>query len=118
MWEANFAAEQSIKSYLLQDQKATVPNTHDIEALHNLAIWEVPPPQALLDAIKLMPSGRDAVRYRYSEMTSPSLFTVIQRYEASQTICRHYTQILPRKFKLENAGFKMQAPPMPKRGEA
>jgi hypothetical protein len=38
-------------------------------------------------------------------------------YAASQTICQHYTLSLPRKLKLENARFKMKAPPMPERAD-
>ena len=118
IWDANFAAEQCVKCYLLQDETAVIPNTHDIKTLHTLAKWSSPPPRNLLDSIDLMPSGRQAVRYRYSEMGKPSLSAVFELYAASQTICRHYAQALPRKFKLENAGFKMKAPPMPKRGDA
>lgn len=115
IWDANFAAEQAIKCYLLQDMATSVPNTHDVKALHNLARWNSPLPKPLLDSIDLMPSGSDAVRHRYSELGTPSLFAVFDLYAASQTICRHYVQALPRKFLLENARFKMQAPPMPKR---
>ncbi len=115
IWDANFAAEQIIKCFLLQDGTIKVPASHDVKDLHNLAKWSAHPPQPLLDSIALMPSGRDAVRYRYSEMGRPSLSTVIGLYEASQTICRYYALALPRKFRLENARFRMRAPPMPER---
>lgn len=113
IWEVNFAAEQAIKSHLLQKKSVKIPNTHDIKTLHNLVTWNTSPSQSLIDSIALMPSGENAIRYRYSELENPSVFKVMTLYKASQTICRHYVQILPRSIKLDNAGFKMQSPPMP-----
>ncbi len=95
IWEANFAAEQAVKSYLTQVKSPKAPKTHDIKILHQLAIWDTPHPQSLIDSIALMPSGADAVRYRYYELTSPTLSRVMELYEASQIICRHYVEALP-----------------------
>ena len=118
IWDANFAAEQAIKCYLLQDRSIKIPKLHDVKKLHTFANWSNPPPQDLLDSIGLMPSGTEAVRYRYTEMGKHSLSAVIELYAASQSICSHYAQALPGKFKFENANFKMKAPPMPKRDDA
>ena len=117
IWDANFAAEQAMKCYLLQSTSINVPNTHDVRSLHLLAIWPTPPSLSLIDAIDSMPSGTNAVKYRYSELPAPPLSMAMRVYAASQTICRHYTLSLPRKYKFENARFKMQAPPMPERAD-
>jgi len=117
MWDANFAAEQAMKCYLLQSTSTNVPSTHDVRSLHSLAVWVTPPSSSLVDAIDSMPSGTNAVKYRYSELPAPSLSMAMRVYAASQTICQHYTLSLPRKLKLENARFKMKAPPMPERAD-
>lgn len=112
VWDANFAAEQAIKCYLTQSLSTKVPMLHDVRKLAALAI-AAPIPPKVEDALKAMPSGRDAVRYRYNELSMPSLSLAMQFYRATLVICRYFLNAHPRKFRFNNTRIKMRFPPMP-----
>ena len=112
VWDANFAAEQAIKCYLNQSLSAKVPTLHDVRELAKLATAAARP-QEVDDALKAMPSGTEAVRYRYSELPTPPLSLVMKFYRATLVICRHFLNAHPRNIRIDNARFRLRFPPMP-----
>ena len=115
IWEANFAAENAIKCHLQQTRTPKIPNVHDVRQLDLLAVG-LHRPSELDVAISVMPSGTDAVKYRYGELGDVSLTYAMKGYQASLVICRHYANAIPpKRFKFENARIKMKVPPMPRK---
>lgn len=115
IWEANFAAENAIKCHLQQTRTPKIPNVHDVRQLALLAVG-LHRPSELDVAISVMPSGTDAVKYRYGELGDVSLTYAMKGYQASLVICRHYANAIPpKRFKFENARIKMKVPPMPRK---
>lgn len=112
VWDANFAAEQAVKCYLHQAQSVEVPNKHDVRKLAMLAAAEHTP-QGVTVALEKMPSGADAIGYRYGEISTPSLSMVLSIYRAALVICRYYLNAYPRSIRLDNARFQLKFPPMP-----
>jgi len=116
IWEANFAAENAIKCYLRQASTTLkVPTVHDVSQLDLLATG-LHHPSELDVAISVMPSGINAVKYRYGELGDVPLTYAMKVYQASLVICRHYANAIPpKRFKFENARIKMKVPPMPRK---
>lgn len=112
VWDANFAAEQAIKCYLNQSLKTKVPTLHDVQRLAALASVAAIP-QEVEEALKAMPSGKDAVRYRYNEFPAPSLSLMMDFYRAALVICRFFLNAHPRDIRFDNARFQLRFPPMP-----
>lgn len=113
IWEANFAAENAIKCYLRQvNTTLSVPTVHDVSQLDLLA-KDLHHPSELDVAISVMPSGKNAVKYRYGELGEVSLIDAMKIYQASLVICRYYANAIPpKRFKFENARVRMKVPPM------
>ena len=112
VWNANFAAEQAIKCYLNQSLSTKVPSLHDVQKLAALATV-VAIPQEVDDALKAMPSGKDAVCYRYNELPAPSISLVMNFYRATLVICQYFLNVHPRDIRFDNVSFQMRFPPMP-----
>lgn len=112
VWEAVFAAEQAIKCLLRQHKTISTPNIHDVAELHALRPF-TDGDENLAAAVALMPSGRNAVKHRYTELPSPTVSLAMQVYRASQVICREYALRLPRKIVMKNASIHLRVPPMP-----
>lgn len=114
VWDSNFAAEQAIKCYLNQSLSAKVPNQHDVQKLATLDTAATIL-QEVNYALEAMPSGKDALRYRYCELPTPPLSLVMKFYRATLVICRHFLNAYPRDIRFNNARFQLKFPPMPGR---
>ena len=113
IWEANFAAENVLKLHLLKAGVQKIPNIHDVRVLDSLVL-EPYRAEELRQSIGDMPTGKEAVQYRYGEIGDVSLHDAMKVYRASLSICRHYANAVPpQRFNLENARLKMKKPPMP-----
>jgi hypothetical protein len=111
VWESNFAAENAAKACLYQTGHRHVPNLHDVRRLARIYSSSMPDPEVEA-ALAIMPTSAEAVQYRYGELGPPSVDLAMLLYQASLVICRHFANAVPpKRFKLENAGFKMQGPP-------
>jgi hypothetical protein len=111
VWESNFAAENAVKCCLYQTGHPRVPNLHDVRRLARIYSSSMPDPEVDA-ALAIMPTGAEAVQYRYAELGPLSVDVAMLFYQASLVICRHFANAVPpKKFKLENASFKMQGPP-------
>ena len=111
IWEANFAAENALKCYLHQ-AKCNVPKAHDVRALAK-PLGTHPHPQEIAEALAAMPSGAEAVGYRYGERATPSITLAINIYRSALVLCSHFVNAHPRQYRLNNASFQIKFPPMP-----
>jgi hypothetical protein len=111
IWESNFAAENAVKCCLYQTGFRQVPNLHDVRRLARLYAGPALAPE-VEGALAILPTGADAVKFRYGELCAPSVDVAMLSYQASLVVCRHFVNAVQQKsFKLENARLKMRAPP-------
>jgi hypothetical protein len=109
IWDLFLATEKAIKFYLRQ-QGQQPPNTHDLHDLNSRSDVGSGP---ILQPSELaaLPSYRDAIKYRYGELPSPSVQDALQIYLETLNIVVKYTGALKRRFIMNNARFKLKAPP-------
>ncbi len=109
IWELQMACEKSIKVYLSQKQ-IEYPATHDLRALHRLALdgtdWS-----EVKTAMPGMPSEKRVMAWRYAEIPPPTPKEVERVYSSALVLCGAYAKRLSRKLIMRNAAIQIRRPP-------
>lgn len=108
-WEMNLSIEKLMKLFL--SQKGTVPpKTHNLTALRKLA--DQFSASAVLESdFRTLPSGSEAISYRYGEATNVTVSKAIDTYFSVLRIAAFYSAALDRRIIMNNARFLLQKPP-------
>lgn len=108
VWELNFLCENVLK-YRLKQLNLSVPKEHDLRKLS--AEWPAFDLAKLsAEALAKMPSGKDAVKFRYGE-GEVSLTRALEVYGAALQIFDEASAALDRQVSMANAEFLLKKPP-------
>ena len=110
IWEMHFALEQSFKLWL--NQKGLGPfTTHDLMELNQQTI--APLSYALVDNLILekLPSGTEAIDFRYAKLPAPSLERQKNIYHLGLHCIKTITDNLERDLRFFDAGILLKQPP-------
>ena len=109
MWELNLACEKCMKAYLTQEG-ITYPMTHDLRALNKLAPtkhdWS-----EVKGALAAFPSEARIMKWRYQQITSPTMNELWRFYQVAMQICSIYAGRMSRTYVLDNFALHLSRPP-------
>ena len=109
IWDLHLAVEKTLKVFLLH-KGVSPPNIHDLADLEVRAReWSLLTP--LEDLVSALPTGRDAVKYRYGELPVPAVGTFYEWYETALEVIDHLVNQLARGFFADHASITIQALP-------
>ncbi len=95
IWEVHLAIEKSLKVFLIQAASATIPKTHNIRELFQMAHSNGLPIASNVD-ICALPTAAEAIGYRYSEIPEPNVKDVMSIYAAALRLIAHVASNLTR----------------------
>lgn len=113
IWEMFLGIEKSLKLWLAQ-KGIPFEEDHDLRALSQKIDQASIEPLLSVTEIDKLPSGVEAVKYRYAELPAPSNERQRQIYKLGLRCIQHISNALERKYQFFDAGFKITQPPWQK----
>ncbi len=107
IWELNLAVEKAIKINLIS-KKAKFDYTHDVNKLYKIFLEMNKGVNDI--TITFLPSGKDAVKYRYAELIEKDLFNINLMYFESLEIINIALENIDKKIKAKNPKFLIRNP--------
>lgn len=109
LWEAHLAVEKTVKVFLHQ-QGSRVDKVHSLDSLIETAEHSGLPAIDRKLVVALL-DGKTAIKYRYNEISPPSVDQAVSLYGTSLQVISHCSGALNRNLRLNNARFLLKKPP-------
>lgn len=110
IWEMHFAFEQSFKLWLSQKGLGSY-TTHDLTELNDETASLLGHPLVQESTLEKLPSGTDAINFRYAKLPAPSLERQHNIYRIGLQCIKTVTDHLERELHVFDAGILLKQPP-------